>query len=136
MTDADIALDYSDSEGNPVCGECDRTIYDEEHFECCRCHEDDHVDEEGAIGNLIVIVDEDEAGLPVGYYQVISHPYYASAVLSSFLFPSSLALVAAIDGDDDIDTEGYAVGHLCSECSQKIKARSQPPRPVDTESET
>lgn len=104
-----------------VCWECYR---DEYSFECCCCGETADIQEQGAIGNLLVAVgkeDEDgktEAGVPAGLYRITGHPYYMQSMVGAgWLFETEIERVG--DVPRGIDTDGYPAGHFCSECSRK-----------------
>jgi hypothetical protein len=100
------------------CEACEDRVPDEKGGKCCCCDEDVHMHE----GDLIVVVDEDEAGLEAaGVYRTVRWPFYMAGLIGSgFMFEDSLVRVA--DVPHDADTNDYAAGPLCRSCSARVLA--------------
>jgi hypothetical protein len=107
------------SEGDTFhCDTCDDCVPDEKGGKCCCCDEDVHMHK----GDLIVVADEDEAGLDAsGVYRTLRWPFYMSGLIGGgFMFDDSLQLVA--DVPHDADTNDYAAGPLCRSCAARVLA--------------
>jgi hypothetical protein len=108
---------YRSPTGNEICFAC----FHDSHFTCCLCLDYQPNPEQGAIGNLLVIINAEEAGMPTGLYEVVSRPYWYSDYISMSLYPDSLRCIG--DVPNRVDTNDYPVGHLCNQCS--LKAREE-----------
>lgn len=101
-----------------ICYDCWR---DHCTFDCCQCCEiedDEHQDE---IGCLLVVKDK-MAGVTVGLYEIVDHPYYGGPIIGSgYLFPESLKRIGRSPAG--CDTGQFPVGHLCRECTHKARKR-------------
>ena len=100
-----------------ICESC----WDNEHYMCALCYDEGLEAQQGAIGNLLVVVDAEEAGLPEGLYEIISHPYWYSDYFSADFCTDALRYIGPIPDNVSVDTENCPVGHLCTQCSMKLK---------------
>jgi hypothetical protein len=100
------------------CEACEDRVPDEKGGKCCCCDEDVHMHK----GDLIVVVDEEEAGLEAaGVYRTARWPFYMAGLIGSgFMFEDSLVRVA--DVPHDADTNDYAAGPLCRSCAARVLA--------------
>ena len=107
------SISYEDIE---MCTEC----WSDLHFICCLCQSEVPEAQQGEIGNCLVVTHAEEAGAKIGLYEIIGHPYYYYGYVVMNLYEHSIRYIG--NPPDSIDTEGYPVGHLCTECSTKLKA--------------
>lgn len=103
------------------CEVCKDYIPDEDDegiTDCCCCSEQHHMHD----GDLIVVADEDRAGLETaGVYRPIHHPFiHRGLVGTSYLYDDALVRVA--DVPDDLHMDGYATGSLCQDCAARVLA--------------
>lgn len=102
-----------DDEENVICYEC---YNDHFEFKCCKCEEYDHIDNQH---KMLVVVDEEEAGLPAGLYRILELPYYSASLLGDVSW-NEWALERIGDVPDGVDTGSYACGHLCGRCQEEV----------------
>jgi hypothetical protein len=101
----------TNDEGNLVCDDCYREHYT---FECCLCGEDDETTHQH---NMVVVFD-DQAGVPVGTYRVTGCPYYSCSILGDGeILPFRVERIG--DVPNGAESDGYWCGHLCRECQAK-----------------
>jgi hypothetical protein len=113
---------YWGEDDEPLCESCWR----DEQFVCCKCDEYEWVSQQGRIGGLVVVADDD-SGVPVGVYEVTEHPYYTAGLIgSSWLHDWALKRIG--DVPNGVDTDGYPVGHLCRGCEKKIRKHNGLPK--------
>jgi hypothetical protein len=113
----------ADEDDTFYCETCDDRVPDERGGKCSCCDEDCHMHK----GDLIVVVDEDEAGIEAaGVYRAVRWPFYMPGLCGSgWLYEDSLRRVA--DVPHDVDLDGYAAGPLCRSCSTQILADRELP---------
>ena len=104
---------YEDME---ICTEC----WYELHFFCCLCQSETPEHQRGEIGNCIVVTHAKESGVKIGLYEIVEHPYYYYGYIVMNLYKDAIRYIGPIP--NGIDTEGYPMGHLCNECSSKLKS--------------
>ncbi len=107
-------------EGDVIwCEVCKENIPDEEDVSgCCCCSEQHHRHD----GDLIVVADEDEAGIDeAGVYRPTQRRFYTAGLLGSgYLWQHALERVA--DLPVDVSMDGYAAGSLCRDCAARVLA--------------
>lgn len=108
----------ADQGGTFYCDACDDNFPDEEASRCSICGEDHHMHE----GDLIVVIDEDEAGLDAaGVYRTLKWPFMMQGLIGSgYLFEDALVRVA--DVPHNADLHYYAAGPICRACSATVLA--------------
>jgi hypothetical protein len=114
ITDPDeMKNPYRDEDDCEICSNCYHEHYE---FTCCWCQEDEHVDYQHV---LLVVGDEEGAGVARGVYRIIHLPYYSDGIIEGSLVESSLERIAGVP--DGLTIGYYPCGHLCRECQQKIE---------------
>jgi hypothetical protein len=69
-----------------------------------------------------LVVARPQGGCPQirrGVYRIVSVPYYADGIIEWLLFADALKKICPLP--KGIDTRGYACGHLCCECQEKVQ---------------
>lgn len=118
MNDEERESPRFDSDGKPMCDDC---YHQEYEWTCAKCEEYEHEDYRGGINCLFVVIDDEEAGVPVGTYRVKEHPYYDSDLFSSSFLQWAIEQVDGnTHGLTEEKTDYYPVGHLCRECARKL----------------
>lgn len=86
--------------------------------DCCCCTEQHHMH----VGDLIVVADEDRAGLDAaGVYRPTDNYFYTPGLCGTGYFHDD-ALMRVADVPDDIHMDGYAAGVLCLDCAARVLA--------------
>jgi hypothetical protein len=111
-----------DDDGDPMCDAC---YHDEYMFSCCKCENYAPLSERDNVGDIFVIVDEDEAELPIGIYEILSLPYWSSDMLSSDFIKYAIKKVSDYTFGMSIENINYAAGHFCQDCQNKIRETIQ-----------
>lgn len=122
LTGEEIELPYLTPNGDSLCYSCYENDY---CFWCFMCEELEDIRFLGAIGLLLVCVNteyEGLGGLKVGIYEVLRHPYWANGMIESRIYPDTLKLLTTDLYGLEGKLDGYSVGHLCRDCSHRIKS--------------
>lgn len=103
------------------CEVCKDYIPDEDDegvTDCCCCTEQHHMHE----GDLIVVADEDEAGVDEsGVYRPTRWPFLTVGLIGGgYLHEDDIVRVA--DLPDDVRMNGYAAGSVCQDCAARVLA--------------
>jgi hypothetical protein len=118
LSGIDVNDPFRDSEGEPICFNCYR---DEYMFECGKCQEDQAGDEAGAVGNVILVFEDDCGVDQIGVYEVLRKPLYMQATVGAgSLYPDCLTYLGPIP--EGLESDGCPCSFVCTECSVKIKA--------------
>lgn len=95
------------------CETCqDRIPEDDDTYTCALCGEQAH---EHGVGQVLVVGDEDEAGVEAGLYQVKRAPYYTSSLIGGGYIHEN-AVQRLGDAPDGVHLDGYPCGHICDAC--------------------
>jgi hypothetical protein len=118
LSEDELENPLTDKDGDLMCDECYNDHYE---FTCCLCQEHGDVAEQH---KMVVVFDEEEAGVPTGVYRVIDPDYYLADLLGSgWLHDWALERIG--DVSDKADGNGYACGHLCQNCQDKLNTEAK-----------
>ena len=121
LNDEEIESPRKDYDDEPICDQCYDDCYS---FVCCLCEEHEDLDEQGELGNLLVVAtDGDPIGIPDGIYEVVSHPYYWDSMIDGGIYDNSLKRLS-IRIKRDLYMCGYPIAHMCDFCSNKTKKKA------------
>lgn len=95
---------------------CESCYQAEQAYECCGAHCDNHDCHEKP-GRLVVMTEEVQ-GMEAGLYRIKDWPFYANGVIDMYVHENALERVGELP--PGVNTDGYAMGFLCSECEKKI----------------
>jgi len=114
LTDPDeIANPPKDADGDIICDHC---YNDECMQECVRCEGYYDKSERDKVGALLVIFDADEAGVPVGVYEIVESPWPINDWVDKSAI-KQLSSTLPFEGNDEI------VGYICSGCTKAWKVK-------------
>lgn len=103
----------TDDERDLMCDECYNDHYE---FTCCWCQEYGNKKDQH---KMVVVFDDEKAGVPTGVYRVTDLDYYIiSAFGDGWLHDWAIERIGDIP--DGADSNGYPCGHLCAECQKKV----------------
>ena len=94
-------------------------------FKCAICENSELEDNRENIGTVLIVKEED-VGVPIGTYEIIKHPYYGGSVIGpGEVFPNALKRLGGLpEGEIEIETYGFPCVHLCRYCDAEIKSGS------------
>jgi hypothetical protein len=113
----EILAPRKDAGGDLICDDC---YNDEYEFTCSKCENYANISDRDTIGNLLIVVDSEEAKMPAGVYEIVKHPYWGGDMFSMWLYPTALKLLSSDTFGLSIENMNYPVGHVCPECKQEI----------------
>lgn len=74
--------------------------------------------------NLFLVLQADEAGLPIGLYRIIKRPFYRwSTTGPEEIFPDAVERIGDLP-DDATGGDGFACTLLCRDCEAKCAAEA------------
>ena len=114
----DIDFEGCSIDDQTFCGDCEC----EHVFRCAICEEFELEDNRGNIGTILIVKDDD-VGVPVGTYEIMKHPYYGGSIIGpGEVFPNALKRLGGLpEGEIEIETYGFPCVHLCRYCDEKVK---------------
>lgn len=111
-----------DADGDAVCDRC----YEEYCCaECSRCSETtDKSDLKTDPGLFIIMMEETDEDLPVGYYRILRRPFFVDAMLSGWFIQGALQRVADLDetGNRAARERISAAGPVCTRCQKEVQS--------------
>lgn len=115
-----------DEDGDVICDRCYEELYRDD---CSRCGEIvDKTDLPAGPDNLIIMMEETDSDLPVGYYRVLRRPFFVDGMICGWFLKDALQRVADLDKQGQYAAENRytAAGPMCRHCQAAICATQEP----------